>query len=145
MAHEVLSGWAVGLVPCTCAGNTGQAAPGRHTHADLGRWGLHRVLWVGDRGFSSAENRQLLQTGGGHVLFAELLRGGRDNAAALARPGRYRVVADNLHVKQVGVGDGVTRRRFIVVRNPDEATRDAAPRERHLTRITAELEAIQRK
>jgi hypothetical protein len=26
-------------------------------HADLGRWGLHRVLWVGDRGFTSGRVR----------------------------------------------------------------------------------------
>jgi hypothetical protein len=126
-------------------GNAADSNVIKTVHADLRRWGLHRVLWVGDRGFTSAENRQLLQTGGGHVLFGEKLRGGKDNAAALARPGRYRQVADNLHVKEVWVGDGVTRRRFIVVRNPDEAARDAATRTRHLTRITGELEAIKRK
>ena len=123
-------------------GNAADSSVIKTVHADLARWGLHRVLWVGDRGFTSAENRQLLQTGGGHVLFGEKLRGPNQNAEALARPGRYRVVADNLHVKEVWVGDGVTRRRFIVVRNPDEATRDAATRERHLTRIRTELEAI---
>jgi transposase len=126
-------------------GNSADSAVIKTVHADLGRWGLHRVLWVGDRGFTSAENRALLQTGGGHVLFGEKLRGGRDNAAALARPGRYRKVADNLHVKEVWVGDGVTRRRFIVVRNPDEAERDQATRTRHLTRIATELEAITKK
>jgi transposase len=126
-------------------GNAADSTVIKTVHADLGRWGLHRVLWVGDRGFTSAENRALLQTGGGHVLFGEKLRGGKANAAALARPGRYRQVADNLHVKEVWVGDGVTRRRFIVVRNPDEATRDQATRTRHLTRITSELEAITRK
>lgn len=46
---------------------------------------------------------------------------GTANAAALARPGRYRQVADNLHVKGVWVGQGTQRRRFIVVRNPGEA------------------------
>jgi len=111
-------------------------------HADLAAWGLHRVLWVADRGFTSAENRQRLQTGGGHVLFGEKLRGVGANEAALARPGRYRTVADNLHVKEVWVGDGVTRRRFIVVRNPQEATRDAATRHRHLTRLQTELAAL---
>ena len=126
-------------------GNTADASVIKTVHADLGRWGLHRVLWVGDRGFTSAENRALLQSGGGHVLFGEKLRGPTANAAALSRPGRYRQVADNLHVKEVWVGQGVTRRRFIVVRNPDEATRDQATRTRHLTRITAELEAITRK
>ncbi len=126
-------------------GNAADSNVIKQVHADLRAWGLHRVLWVGDRGFTSAENRQLLQTGGGHVLFGEKLRGGKDNAAALSRPGRYRQVADNLHVKEVWVGEGLTRRRFIVVRNPDEATRDAATRTRHLTRISTELEAIKQK
>ena len=123
-------------------GNAADATVIKQVHADLGRWGLHRVLWVGDRGFTSAENRQLLQTGGGHVLFGEKLRGVTDNAAALARPGRYAQVADNLHVKEVWVGTGVTRRRFIVVRNPLEAERDRRTRARHLTRIEHELTAI---
>jgi hypothetical protein len=83
-------------------GNAADASVIKTVRADLARWGLHRVLWVGDRGFTSAENRQLLRTGGGHVLFAELLRGPNQNAQALARPGRYRQVADNLHVKQWG-------------------------------------------
>ena len=126
-------------------GNAADATVIKQVHADLGRWGLHRVLWVGDRGFTSAENRQLLQTGGGHVLFGEKLRGVTDNAEALARPGRYAQVADNLHVKEVWVGTGATRRRFIVVRNPLEAERDRRTRARHLTRIANELTAITRK
>ena len=126
-------------------GNSADSSVIKTVHADLAAWRLHRVLWVGDRGFTSAENRQLLQTGGGHVLVGEKLRGGKDNATALARPGRYREVADNLHVKEVWVGDGTQRRRFIVVRNPGEAGRDAATRTRHLHRIAAELDAIGRK
>lgn len=123
-------------------GNAADATVIKQVHADLGAWGLHRVLWVGDRGFTSAENRALLQTGGGHVLFGEKLRGVTDNADALARPGRYQLVADNLHVKEVWVGTGVTRRRFIVVRNPLEAERDRRTRARHLDRIGNELAAI---
>ena len=126
-------------------GNSADSAVIKTVHEDLAAWRLHRVLWVGDRGFTSAENRTLLQTGGGHVLFGEKLRGGTANAEALARPGRYRQIADNLHIKQVWVGHGTTRRRFIVVRNPDEATRDAATRTRHLDRIRTDIDAIGRK
>jgi len=126
-------------------GNAADATVIKQVHADLGRWGLHRVLWVGDRGFTFEQNRAMLPTGGGHVLFGEKLRGVTDNAAALARPGRYQQIADNLHVKEVWVGHGVSRRRFIVVRNPSEATRDQATRARHLTRIGSELTAITRK
>ena len=102
-------------------------------------------MQVGDRGFTSAENRRLLQNGGGHVLFGEKLRGVKDNAEALARPGRFATVTGNITVKEAWVGDGATRRRFIIVRNPAEAVRDAATRDKHLRRLEVELAAIARK
>ena len=43
------------------------------------------------------------------------------------------------------VGEGETRRRFVVCRNLDEARRDERRRERWLERITEELEAIKGK
>jgi hypothetical protein len=43
------------------------------------------------------------------------------------------------------VGDGETRRRFVVCRNPLEARRDAARRERSHERIADELAALERK
>ncbi len=69
-------------------GNSADSSVIKQVHADLASWRLHRVLWVGDRGFTSAENRQLLQTGGGHVLFGEKLRGGQGQRrrAGPARP-----------------------------------------------------------
>jgi hypothetical protein len=123
-------------------GNAADSVVIRQVHDELRDWSLHRVLWVGDRGFTSAENRAHLQRAGGHVLFGEKLRGVTDSTQALARPGRYRVVADNLQVKEVWVGDGATRRRFIICRNQAEAHRDAATRERHLHRLEAELQAV---
>ena len=126
-------------------GNAADSTVIKEVHRDLSAWGLHRVLWVGDRGFTSAENRQLLQKGGGHVLFGEKLRGVTANAEALARPGRFAVIADNIHVKEIWVGEGASRRRFILVKNPLEAERDHRTRTRHLTRIAAELTAITRK
>jgi len=126
-------------------GNTADASVMKTAHADLSAWGLHRVLWVGDRGFTSAENRKLLQAGDGHVLFGEKLRGVKDNAEALSRPGRFSQVTANITVKEVWVGTGATRRRFIIVRNPAEAVRDAVTRERHLHRLETELAAIGKK
>ena len=41
----------------------------------------------------------------------------------LARAGRYQVVRDNLQVKEVIVGDGERRRRYVVCHNPVEETR----------------------
>ena len=126
-------------------GSTADSSVMREVHRDLSAWGLHRVLWVGDRGFTSAENRRLLQNGGGHVLFGEKLRGVTANAEALARPGRFATVTGNITVKEAWVGDGAARRRFIIVRNPAEAVRDAATRDKHLRRLEVELAAIGRK
>jgi hypothetical protein len=114
----------------------------RAVHDDLGTWNLNRVLWIGDAGFASEDNRTYLQRGGGQVLFAEKLRSGNANHEALARPGRYRTVADNLQVKEVWVGEGVSARRFVICRNQFEATRDAERRARHLAQLTEELQAI---
>jgi lipocalin len=40
-----------------------------------------------------------------------------------ATRGRYAVLKDNLHAKQVVVGDGERRRRYILCYNPKEAQR----------------------
>lgn len=61
---------------------------------------------------------------------------------ALTRPGRYRTVKDNLEVKEVIVGDGERRVRYILVRNPKEAERDRLEREKILARLKEELKAI---
>jgi Transposase DDE domain len=108
-------------------------------------WRLHRVIWVADTGFASEENRAYLQRAGGHYILGEKLRQGTENRLALARQGRYRIVEEGLHVKQVWVGEGETRRRFVVCRNLEEARRDRLHREQALARLEEELKALERK
>ena len=57
----------------------------------------------------------------------------------LGRPGRYKVIADHLHVKEVTVGKGVKQRRYVVCFNPAEAERQARHREQVLAEIDQEL------
>jgi hypothetical protein len=115
----------------TLPGNTADQALIRAVKDDLRAWKLGRVVWVTGRGFASAQNRRYLQRAGGHSITGENLRGESAEAkAALARAGRYHVVAGNLEVKEVVLDDGTMRDRFVVCRNPDEAVRDAAIRER---------------
>ena len=121
-------------VPVRCwtfPGDTADTAIIRTIKDDLGGWGLRRLVWVADRGFASAANRAYLTRGGGHYIHAEKLRHtNTEAAAALARPGRYRTVADNLRVKEVAVapggegdGDGGARtQRFVICHNPEQAT-----------------------
>jgi len=124
----------------TFPGNTADMALIRGVKDDLLAWKLGRVVWVTDRGFASAENRRYLQRAGGHSITGEKLRGDSAEAkAALARQGRYHVVAGNLEVKEVVLDAGVMRDRFVVCRNPDEAVRDAAIRERLLGQLEAAI------
>ena len=88
-------------------GNTNDQTVISEVKDDLRGWRLGRCVWVVDRGFSSDENLRYLTRGGGHWIAGERMRDGSPDAqAALARPGRYQTVRDNLRVKDVRVGDG---------------------------------------
>ena len=137
-------------VPVRCwtfPGDTADTAIIRTVKDDLGGWGLRRLVWVADRGFASAANRAYLTRGGGHYIHAEKLRHtNTEAAAALARPGRYRTVADNLRVKEVHVApggdgdgdDGARTQRFVICHNPEQAERDQQVR----TNLVAHLETL---
>jgi hypothetical protein len=147
---QVVVGFAVTKegIPVRCfvfPGNASDQKIIRQVKDALREWRLHRVIWVADTGFSSQENRTYLQRAGGHYILGEKLRQGTENRAALARPGRYQVVDEGLHVKEVWVGEGETRRRFVVARNLDEARHDKLHREQALARLEAELAALERK
>jgi len=76
-------------------GNTTDSALIRQAREDMRDWTLARVMWVADRGFSSAQNRRELRRGGGHYIIGEKLRSGSAEAtAALSRQGRYQHVRD---------------------------------------------------
>jgi hypothetical protein len=109
----------------------------RQVKDDLRAWKLSRVVWVGDRGFQSEENRRYMQRAGGHYIFGEKLRGNDKEAnTALSRQGRYHLVAENLRVKEVVIDDGTMRDRFVICHNPEEARRDHAVRDQLLAQLT---------
>jgi hypothetical protein len=119
-------------------GNTGDQALIRQVKDDLRDWTLGKVIWVTDRGFTSAQNRRHLTAGGGGYILGEKLRSGYilgeklragspEATAAMARQGRYQDVTANLRVKEVKISES---ERFVVCHNPDAATRDAAVRAR---------------
>ncbi|MFD4977802.1 IS1634 family transposase [Streptomyces sp. NPDC058424] len=114
-------------------GSTADSDLIRQVKRDLREWSLSRVVWVADRGFTSAANRRALMQGGGGYIIGEKLRSGSDEVkAALARPGRYATVRDNMQVKEVNIGSDD---RFVICFNPDQATRDAAIRARLLAQL----------
>ncbi|WP_158854956.1 IS1634 family transposase [Saccharothrix deserti] len=124
-------------VRCWCwPGNTGDSALIRQVKDDMRDWSLGRVVWVADRGFTSAENRRYLQRAGGHYILGEKLRGDSDEAkAALARQGRYKTVVGNLQVKEVKLDKDLADDRFVICFNPEAAQRDATIRQRMLAQL----------
>jgi hypothetical protein len=114
-------------------GNTSDSALIRQVKDDMRDWTLSRIVWVADRGFTSAENRRYLRAGDHHYIIGEKLRSGSAEAeAALSRQGRYQDVAANLKVKEVKISDC---ERFVICYNPEAAGRDAAVRERMLAQL----------
>jgi transposase len=124
-------------------GNRNDASLVEQVQRDLAGWRLSRVVWVMDRGMAGESQRVALQRGGGHAIVGEKLRGGSKQAQeALRRAGRFRKVRENLEVKEITLDNGSERRRFVLVRNPQQVERDRAERERLLERLEAEIEAL---
>jgi hypothetical protein len=114
-------------------GNTSDSALIRQVKDDMRDWTLSRVVWVADRGFTSAENRRYLRSGDHHYIIGEKMRSGSAEAdAALSRQGRYQDVTANLRVKEVKISDC---ERFVICCNPEAAERDAKVRERMLAQL----------
>jgi hypothetical protein len=111
--------------------------------ADLRGWKLTRSVFVGDAGMVSAANlRALAQGGGKYILCMPVKAGNEVSEAVLARPGRYHPLAPNLEVKEVVVGDGERRRRYVVCFNGEEAKRQQAHREQLLVELEAALAGL---
>jgi hypothetical protein len=107
--------------------------------ADLRGWKLTRSVFVGDAGMVSEANLQALAQGGGkYILCMPVKPGSEVSEEVLSRSGRYRTIAPNLGVKEVVVGAGERRRRYVVCFNAEEAQRQQA----HRAQILAELEAV---
>jgi len=130
-------------IPVTCwvmPGNTSDMKTVEMVKNDLLGWKLSRCVWVMDRGMNSENNRLVLQRAGGHYIIGEKLRDDQEvHKKVLAKRGRYLKIRENLQIKEVVVGSGERRRRFILVHNPDEARRDKATREKILARIETSL------
>jgi hypothetical protein len=124
-------------------GNTADVATVARIKQDLQAWRLGRCLFVGDAGMYSAKNLVELSRGLGRYVLAVPMRRVQDvEAEVLTRPGRYRPVADNLQVKEVWVGDGERRKRYVLCFNPQEAERQRQHRQQVLMELEAELAAL---
>lgn len=85
---------------------------------------------------------QLTRGGGRYIVCMPVHRGGEVDRQVVSRPGRYRPVAENLQVKEVTVGNGERRRRYVVCYNPQEAERQRRHRGQVLRELEAEIESL---
>jgi hypothetical protein len=132
-------------IPVRCwvlPGNQHDSQCVEQVQRDLNSWNLGRVVWVMDRGMTSDANRRILQKAGGQYILGEKLSGSTLSKEALSRGGRFRKISDNLHIKEVHVGEGTGRRRYVIAYNPKQADLDRANRERLLERLSTELDEL---
>lgn len=130
-------------------GNTADVSTIEQVKRDLAGWRLNRVVYVADAGMMSQENLTHLARGGSGYIVGVPLRKSKEAAAVLARPGRFRTVADNLEVKEVVYPSpdeepvAEKRRRYVLCRNPEEAKRQKHRRDEMLRELEAELKALE--
>jgi transposase len=124
-------------------GNTADKTVVEEAKKDLVGWKLGRVISVMDRGFSTEDNLTTLQRAGGHYIVGEPMRSGKKIVdEAMSRKGRYQKVRDNLEVKEIVVGDGEKRQRFVLAYNPKEAEKDKKQRDRMVRDLETALEEL---
>ena len=105
-------------------GNTADATTVEHVRSDLRGWDLGRAIFVADSAMNSQSNREELARACGKYLLASRMASISEvKHQVLGKRGRYNVIRDNLHAKEVVIGDGERRRRYILCYNPKEAKR----------------------
>jgi hypothetical protein len=118
-------------------GNTADSTTIETVRKDLRGWNLGRALFVADAGINSEDNREeLARACGKYLLATRMANVAEIKQKVLTKRGKYTVLRDNLHVKEVIVGDGERRRRYILCYNPKEAKRQ----KKHRKHIVALLE-----
>jgi len=105
-------------------GNTADVSTVERVRSDLRGWNLNRAIFVADSAMNSKNNREELARACGKYLLATRMASISEvKHEVLGKRGRYYVIRDNLHAKEVIIGDGERRRRYILCYNPKEAER----------------------
>lgn len=122
-------------------GNTSDFETIKKVREDLRGWKLGRALFVADSGMNSRDNRDELARACGKYLLASRMGSVSEvKEDVLTRGGRFKVITENLHAKEVTIGDGERRRRYIVCYNPREAQRQRKHREEVVKELEQELD-----
>jgi transposase len=121
-------------------GNTTDVNTVEKVRSDLRGWSLGRALFVADAGINSQDNREELGRACGKYLLATRMASVTEiKRDVLSKKRRYTVIKDNLHAKEVIIGDGEMRKRYILCFNPKEAKRQRKHRGRVIEILEKEL------
>lgn len=135
-------------IPVRCwvwPGNTSDKDIIKEVKKDLNSWKLNRVIMVQDSGFNNEENKKILKGAGGNYIIGEKMRLGSKGtpAQALKAKGRFKKLDNGLEIKDVVINaDSEARRRYIVVRNPEEAEYDRNRRHEIIDEVKKRLEDL---
>jgi transposase len=121
-------------------GNTADVSTVEKVRADLRGWQLGRAVFVADAGMNSSDNREELARACGKYLLATRMASiSQIKQEVLGKRGRYNVIRENLHAKEVVIGEGERRQRYILCYNPKEARRQKKHREEIVNFLEEEL------
>jgi hypothetical protein len=124
-------------------GDTADVTTVQRIKDDLRQLRLGRALFVGDAGLYARANLAELSRGAGrYILATPIGRVKEIKDEVLSRPGRYAEITPNLRAKEVVIGQGERRRRYILCLNAAEAARERRHREAILELLRRELERL---
>jgi transposase len=126
-------------------GNTTDSTTIERIRSDLRDWKLSRCLFLGDAGMNSEENRAELARACGRYVLAIRADGAEVREHVLTRRGRYQKLSENLLAKEVLVGEGERRRRYVLCYNPKEAERQKKRRESAVSALVALMDKHKKK
>jgi hypothetical protein len=124
-------------------GDTADVTTVQRIKDDLRQLRLGRALFVGDAGLYAKANLGELGRGAGrYILATPIGRVKEIKDEVLRRPGRYAEITPNLRAKEVVIGEGERRRRYILCLNDEEAERERRHREEILDLLQLELDRL---
>lgn len=107
---------------------------------DLRGRNLGRAMFVADSGMNSEDNRaELAKACREYLLACRMASVAEIKRDVLSKRGRYTVFKDDLHAKEVIIGDGERRKRYILCYNPKEAARQQRHRQMIIELLEKEL------
>jgi transposase len=121
-------------------GNTSDVTTVEKVRSDLRGWNLGRAMFVADSGMNSEDNRaELARACGKYLLACRMANVAEIKQQVLTKRGRYVAIKENLLAKEVIVGDGERRKRYILCYNPKEAERQQKHRRQVVEFLEDEL------